>query len=407
MSNSTAPSDRSGLRLAYPRETGGALELHEIPLVVGVLGDFGRERDGYRAPLRERRFCPLSSEDFARAASRGHELLPALTTLARLAEADPAIQVLTLDVTKEELAADLQARGDRSVLWRKVYEERYGLFGAEPFAMMIAGFPVTRSSADLTLLDGMARVGADAACPFIVTAAPQMFGVEQWEALPTTERLEWLYTSRAFQEWRALRERDYARFVAVTVQADAHEVAISLVRAYQERELWSDSGRRASESPSGPHHQDLSAALTQYGFLPGAIPLREACTVQRPRRYFQTERNTAAQVAMQLTNVLTASRFLQAATCIGRDSIGEFRTLKDFSARLNEWLRDYVDDATGSRGDGHAVRPLVDGSFTLRDVIGAPGKMEVVLDLRLSTDGASGTPSTRHTMLTMNPFGVL
>lgn len=403
MSNSTAPSDRPGLRLAYPVETGGAVESREIPLVVGVLGDFGRGGDADRPPLRERRFTALSADDIDRAAARGHGSVPALTTLAELAVADPSIRVRALDVTKEELAADLQARSDQSLLWRKVYEEQYGVFGGEPFAMMVASYRVTRNAADLALLDGMARVGADAACPFIVTAAPQMFGVEQWDALPPPERLDWLYASRAFQEWRALREREYARFVAVTVQADALEVAVSLLRAYMERELWSDSGRLAGNDSSGLLDHDGGAALTRYGFLPGGTPLREASTVQRPRRYFQPDRSAEAECATCLTNVLTASRFLQAATCIGRDEIGGVFTLKGFGAKLNYWLRGYMDDGSGAHEDGHAARPLADGRFALRDVLGAPGKVEVVLDLRLTTDDVSRTPSTRHAMLTVTP----
>lgn len=407
MSNSTAPSDRRGLRLAYPVETGGGVESREIPLVVGVLGDFGRWGDADRPPLRERRFTPLSADDIDRAAARGHGNVPALTTLAELAVADPTIRVLALDVTKEELAADLQARSDQSVLWSRVYEEQYGVFGGAPFAMMVAGFPVTRSAADLALLDGMARVGADAACPFIVTAAPQMFGIEQWDALPPPERLDWLYASRAFQEWRALREREYARFVAVTVQGDAHNVALSLLRAFMERELWSDSRRLAGSDSSGQRDQEEGAALARYGFLPGGTPLREASTVQRPTRYFQPDRSAESECARRLTNVLTASRFLQAATCIGRDEIGGYSTLKEFGTKLNAWLHDYIDDRSGFRGDGHAARPLADGSFTVRDVLGAPGKTEVVVDLRLTTDGVSRMPSTRHAMLTVLPLYLL
>lgn len=406
MPNSTAPSDRPGLRLAYPMDVGGALESHEIPLVVGVLADFGGDPTE-RPPLRQRYFKPLTADGIARAAACGHANVSSLTTLAELAATDAAIRVLALDVTNDELLADLQTRSDHSVLWRKVYEEQYGIYGGKPFAMIVAGFTVTRSTADVALLDGLARVGADAACPFIISAAPQMFAVEEWDALPSPRQLDSLYASRAFEEWRGLREREYAKFVAVTAPGNAHEVAVSLLRAYTERELWVNSDRLADDNTSGHCDQECAAALRRFGFLPGAIPLREACTIQRPKHFFQPERSAESQSAMHLTSVLTASRFLQAATCMGRDTIGGYSTLKSYESRLNDWLRDYIDGGSDAREADAIGKPLAAGRFELRDVIGAPGKMEVVLELRLTTDSGSPAPSTRLAMLTVSPLNPL
>lgn len=405
MENDSVPDKSPGLRLTYPVEIGGSRESREIPLVVGVIGDFGNLLDADRPPLSERRFIELSALNIRRATTARSSNVAA-NRLLRFAESlDPTIRIQALDLTREELATDLLRRDDRTVVFRRVYEERCGMFGGEPFAMMVADFPIARTTADMAMLREFAGIAAKAACLFIAPAAPQMFGAERWDDLPAPERLDALYASQAYADWRALRDREEARFVAVTAFADPYDVVASLLEAHAKGGLWSDAELRAHSAAQGALDAEIASALVRHGFLAGTFPISEATAVQRPRRYHQPDRNTEAQAAVCLKHILTTSRFLHAATCLSRDSIGSFITLAGMETMLNRWLGDYVNDGSrAAAGNSSTQRPLAEARFSAREVLGAPGEMEVVLDLRLNMGGIPSPFSTRLAMLTVRPF---
>lgn len=410
MAVSPVPGERPGLRLTYPVELGGELQSREIPLVVGVLGDFSGLPVADRPSLRDRRFVQLAVEEVRQAAAlRGPEdAIHRLLRLVELADSDPAVLVRGLDVTKEELAADLQRAPsiDQSALWRLVYEHEYGTFSGEPFAMILAGFPIAHSSADMRMLEGFARIGADAGCLFVATAAPQMLSLPRWESLPPPEQLESLFASRAYADWHALRDREEAKFVALTVFADAYDVVRSLVDTYIKTAQWSDAGSPLTDAAGGAPDEAGDIVLARNGFVVGTAPLRDARTAQRPRRYHQPERSAEAEATMHLTNILTSTQFLRAATCLSRDSIGSFRTMEDTARMLNQWLNSYIDDGTSAVGVAAAARkPLAEARLELRDILGLPGQIEVILHLRINPDGVISARCARHAMRTVPCWG--
>lgn len=405
MPDSGETAKQPSLRLAYPVEMFDGLRRQEIPLVAGFLGDFRDVLDVERPPLWERRFSQLTAADVDRIlASR----MPANTAPRRTdleALTGQTARIYALDVTKEELADDLQNRIEQSAIFRKFYEEQYGQFGGEPFAFVVVDVPFGRSAVDMAILGRFAEVGAKAACPFITTAAPQMFGVEQWNSLPDPAQLDSLLASFAFAEWRALRDRESAKYLAVAACADALDLTVSLLRACVTGGLGRSEGLISPDASQGALSDEAAATLLRYGYLPATVALSEATTAHRPKRYHQPERSAEAQAVVRLRHVLTTSRFLHAATCLSRDSIGSHEELAGLESALNRWLRDYVGDSprVESSRDG-TPRPLASARFSLRNVIGAPTDLEVVLDCQLNVDGIPSAVWTRHSMLTVNPL---
>ena len=53
------------VQITYDVETGGAIELKELPFVVGVLGDFSGQPEQPLPKLKERRFVEVTPDNFA------------------------------------------------------------------------------------------------------------------------------------------------------------------------------------------------------------------------------------------------------------------------------------------------------------------------------------------------------
>ena len=92
-----------------------------------------------------------------------------LQYLIRNSECTPMLKIRVMNVSKRDLGRDLQraAEFDQSAIFKKVYEEEYGVFGGEPFAALLGDYEFTKSFEDLELLDNMSHVAEEAHAPFL------------------------------------------------------------------------------------------------------------------------------------------------------------------------------------------------------------------------------------------------
>src|SRR5262249_40014786 len=90
-------------------------------------------------------------------------------------ETSDRLKIKVLNVTKKELLRDLQRAPefDQSALFKKVYEEEYGVFGGAPFSAMIGDYEFGRGGEDVELLEKVSQVAAAAHAPFLTAADPQ------------------------------------------------------------------------------------------------------------------------------------------------------------------------------------------------------------------------------------------
>ena len=138
-------------------------------------------------------------------------------------EARIAVQVLS--VGWNELKRDFEGavEFDQSDFFRKVYEERLGLAGSEPFSVLIADYYIhPRSSRqhpfdDISILRGLTQVAAAAFCPLITNADPSMFAVDQYQDLRSSVDLGSLHSSLDFIAWQRFRELEDSRFVSLAL----------------------------------------------------------------------------------------------------------------------------------------------------------------------------------------------
>ncbi len=89
-------------------------------------------------------------------------------------ETGTMLKIKVLNVSKKELLKDLQRAPefDQSALFKKVYEEEYGVFGGAPFGALVGDYEFGKHPEDIELLEKISNVAAAAHAPFCSAAAP-------------------------------------------------------------------------------------------------------------------------------------------------------------------------------------------------------------------------------------------
>ncbi len=101
----------------------------------------------------------------------------ALFFLVRRLETGPALRLHLLDVSKAELAAELESARDdlrHSELWRMVVEESVGTLGGQPWAALAGNYSFSQTPGDLKLLARLGAVAREAGAPFLAATSPRM-----------------------------------------------------------------------------------------------------------------------------------------------------------------------------------------------------------------------------------------
>lgn len=136
-------------------------------------------------------------------------------------QTDPGenIKVRVLNVSHRELAKDFERaiEFDQSQLFRKVYENEFGMPGGEPFGALVGDFEFTNHPGDLAMLEQIGGVAAAAFAPFVAAAAPALFGLDDFSQLERGVDLEKAFAQLDYLKWRALRDKEDSRFVGLTL----------------------------------------------------------------------------------------------------------------------------------------------------------------------------------------------
>jgi hypothetical protein len=128
-----------------------------------------------------------------------------LDLLARRAETDATLQVLVLDISAEEFAADLSAGDDLqdSALYQLLVEQP--ALKEQPLSALVGQFEFERTAGHAELLGRIGALAERAGAPFIGAVNAGVIGAEA--AVPD---------ERAAAAWAALRELPAARYLALT-----------------------------------------------------------------------------------------------------------------------------------------------------------------------------------------------
>src|SRR6202051_886392 len=97
-------------------------------------------------------------------------------------ETSDMLKIKILNCSKKEMLRDLQRAPefDQSALFKKVYEEEFGVFGGAPFGALLGDYEFGRGPEEIELLEKVAQVASAAHAPFLSAASPEMLNQESF-----------------------------------------------------------------------------------------------------------------------------------------------------------------------------------------------------------------------------------
>ncbi len=133
----------------------------------------------------------------------------ATSLLVRQLDTDSQLKIYLLDISQNELAADLRAATDlrNSGIWRPLVESTVETPGAEPWALIVGCYTVDDQTENREFLLRMAHIAQRAHAPFIAAASARLLGCVSLEAAP--HHREWKNAPTWLSELRGLPEAKY------------------------------------------------------------------------------------------------------------------------------------------------------------------------------------------------------
>jgi type VI secretion system protein ImpC len=363
-------------------------------------------------------------------------------------ETSTMLKIKVLNVNKKELLRDLQRAPefDQSALFKKVYEEEYGVFGGAPFGALVGDYEFGRTGQDIELLEKVSQVAAAAHAPFLTASSADMLNLESFSTLDQPRDLAKIFESTEYAKWKAFRQTEDSRYVALTVPRmllrEPYGKDTVPVEAFQYEEhvdgtdhdkyLWgnaawalaarvnqafaaygwcacirgvesgglveglpvhnfkTDSGDIAMKCPTEvPITDRREKELADLGFAPlvhcKGTPNAAFFSVQSAQKAKVYDKDAAtanARISAQLPYIFAVSRFAHYLKTMMRDKIGGYMSKTDAQMFLNNWISNYVVANDDAPMSVKAKRPLKEARVDVQGDPRKPGVYRAIAFLR-------------------------
>jgi type VI secretion system protein ImpC len=326
-------------------------------------------------------------------------------------ETDETLKIRVMNITKKDLGKTLKkykgTAWDQSPLFKKLYEEEYGMAGGAPFGCLVGDYHFDHSAPDVEILNGMAQIASASHCPFIAGAAPSLMNMESWQELGDPRDLTKIFQTADYAPWRSLRDSEDSRYIGLamprflsrlpygaktnpveefafeedTAGADhnkytwsnsAYAMGVNINRSFKlygwcARIRGVESGGIAEGLPCHTFPTDdggvdmkcpteiaitdrREAELAKNGMMPlvhwkntDYAAFIGAQSLQKPAAYDDPDATANANLSARLPYLFSACRFAHYLKCIVRDKIGSFKEREDMEKWLNRWIMNYVE----------------------------------------------------------------
>lgn len=371
-----------------------------------------------------------------------------LKYLLNQTETSTSLKIKVINVKKNELLKDLQKAPefDQSALFKKVYEEEFGVFGGDPFGAIIGDYEFGRTGQDIELLEKISQVAAAAHAPFLTAASAEMFNLESFTQLDQPRDLAKIFDTTEYAKWKSFRDSEDSRYVALTaprmllrepygkatVPVEAFDYEEGVDGADHSKYLWGNSawalGARVTNSfakygwcatirgvESGglveglPVHNFRTDAgdivmkcptetqitdrrekeLADLGFVPlvhcKGTPNAAFFSVQsgqKPKIYDKDNATANSRMSAQLPYIFAVSRFAHYLKAMMRDKIGGFMSRVEAERFLNNWINNYTIANDDAGFELKAKHPLKEARVEVVEIPGKPGAYRAVAFLR-------------------------
>ena len=363
-------------------------------------------------------------------------------------ETSDKLKIKVLNVTKKELLRDLQRAPefDQSAMFKKVYEEEYGIFGGAPFGALVGDYEFGRGPEDIELLEKVAQVASAAHAPFLTAAGPEMLNMDSFTAIDAPRDMAKIFDSSEYAKWKSFRQSEDSRYVGLCLphvlmrlpygkngtQVDGFNFEEGVDGTDHDKYLWgnaayalgarltqafaqygwcaairgveggglveglpthtftTDSGDVALKCPTeSPITDRREKELADLGFIPlvhckgtDYAAFFSVQSGQKAKVYDSEAANANARLSTQLPYILAISRFAHYLKAMMRDKLGSFMSRTDCERFLNQWIVNYVTPDDTASPSVKASHPLRDARIEVSEVPGKPGVYRAVSFLR-------------------------
>ena len=363
-------------------------------------------------------------------------------------ETGVGLKIRVLNVSKKELLRDIEKAPefDQSAIFKKVYEEEYGVFGGAPFGALLGDYEFGKHPEDMALLEGISHVAAQAHAPFVSAAAPDLFNLESYTSLDAPRDLAKVFDSTEYAKWKSFRQSEDSRYVALALPRTlgrlpygaetkpidefryeehvdgtdhskylwtnaAYALASKMTQSFSlygmcvamrgveggglveglpTHTFTTDDGDLALKCPTEvPITDRREKELADLGFAPlvhckgtDYAAFFSVQSCQKAKTYDTDAANANARLSTQIPYIMAVSRFAHYLKAMMRDKIGSFMSREQAEAFLNRWITKYVTPDDSASAATKAERPLRDARIDVSEVPGKPGVYRAVAFLR-------------------------
>ncbi len=363
-------------------------------------------------------------------------------------ETNDMLKIKVLNVSKKDLLRDLQRAPefDQSAMFKKVYEEEFGVFGGAPFAALVGDYEFGKHPEDIELLERVSNVAAAAHAPFLTAASNELFNLESFTSLDQPRDLGKIFDTTEYAKWKSFRATEDSRYVGMclprilgrlpygpdTKPVEAFNYQEGVDGTEHGKYLWSNAayalGARLTNS-FAKHHWCAAIRGVEGGGLvdglavhnfrtddgdvamkcPTEVPITDRrekeladlgfiplvhCkgtdyaaffsvqSAQKPKLYDKDAANANARLSAQLPYILAVSRFAHYLKAMMRDKIGSFMSRSSCESFLNQWISQYVLLDDDASPDMKAKYPLREARIDVSEIPGKPGAYRAVSFLK-------------------------
>lgn len=137
--------------------------------------------------------------------------------LVRQLETGSQLKLYLIDISKDELAADLNAATNLrdAGTYRLLVEQSVETPGAEPWALIVGDYAFGGGDDDLSLLSRMAGIARRAGAPFLAGASARLLGCDS--LAPSPHPRQWKTPPELARRWAELRRRPEADSIGLAL----------------------------------------------------------------------------------------------------------------------------------------------------------------------------------------------
>ncbi len=350
------------------------------------------------------------------------------------------VEIKLLDLTKDEILEDNEAALslDQSDLFKRIYQQEYGILGGEPYATIVGNYEITNSGDDMNLLKHMGQIGCAAHAPYISSVGPKFFGVRTAEELDQIKNINRVLSTKKYAAWQEFRKEDYANYVALTLPRfqlrNPYDPENKKIKSFAFKEEyegpgdylfgntacalvsrmiesfqttgWSvyfrgvEAGGKVDDLPFHVYDVDgLEQAQIPTEFaIPdfrekefsdaGFIPLVWAKdknygvffggqSIQEPQLYDDDQATSNARLTAKLPYMLAVSRVAHYLKIYARNKIGAITDRDLLESEMNRWIMQYVTEHPNPSAKLQATHPFKQAEIKVVELKDNPGYFDM------------------------------